>query len=158
MEKYFRKESGDRVGLIDHCKEILGTHPNAEILIGCDSQNSKIWSRYSVAVVFRYGSSGAHYIYTNVKVPKIKDLFTRLFKECELSLEIADFITENTSYKIGAVELDFNNFKITKSTPLISATKGWVESKGYKLMLKSGEMIACRAADKQCRRKSRVKE
>ncbi len=158
MEKYFKKESGERLNLIEHCSEILGEYPNAEILIGCDSQKSKLFSKYAVAVVFRYGSSGAHYIYTIVKVPKIKDLFNRLFKECELSLEVANFITENTAYRIGAIELDFNNFKITKSTPLISATKGWCESLGYKVILKSGEMIACKAADKQCRRKKRRKD
>ena len=158
MEKYFKKESGERVNLIEHCKEILGTYPNAEILIGCDSQNTKIWSRYAVAVVFRYGHSGAHYIYTIVKVPKIKDLFTRLLKECELSLEIANHITENTSYRVGAIELDYNNFKITKSTPLIAATKGWCESQGYRVVLKSGEIIASKAADKQCRKRRNRKE
>ena len=153
MEKYFRKEDGEIVSLIEHCKEILGEHPNAEILIGCDSQNSKMWSYYAVAVVFRYGHRGAHYVYSTTKVPKIRDVFTRLFKECELSLEVADFITENTAYKIGAVELDYNNFKITKSTPLVSATRGWVESKGYKAILKSGEVIATKAADKHSRKK-----
>lgn len=158
MEKYFKKENGEIVNLIEHCKEILGTHPNAEILIGCDSQNSKAWSYYAIAVVFRYGNRGAHYIYITNRIPKIKDVFTRLFKECELSLEIADFITSNTAYKIGAIELDYNNFKVTKSTPLVSATKGWVESKGYKAILKSGEMIATKAADKHSRNKKRKTE
>ncbi len=153
MEKYFRKENGEVVSLIEHCKDVLGTEPNAEILIGCDSQNSKAWSYYAVAVVFRYGNRGAHYIYTVTKVPKIKDIFIRLFKECELSLEVADFISNNTAYKIAAVELDYNNFKITKSTPLVSATKGWVESKGYKAILKSDEVIACKAADKHSRKR-----
>ena len=151
MEKYFKLENGERINVIDHCSEILGKYPNAQILIGCDSQNSKTNSKYSVVIVFRYGFSGAHFIYSNIKVPKIKDLFTRLFKECELSLEIAEYITHNTSYKVGAIELDFNDFKITKSTPLISATKGWCESLGYKVILKSGEMIAVKAADKICR-------
>lgn len=151
MDKYFRTEEGERVNLLDHCREVLSIHPNAEILIGCDSQNSKMYSKYAVAVVFRYGNTGAHYVYTVVKVPKIRDLFTRLFKECELSLEIANFITDNTAYRVGAIELDYNNFKITKSTPLISATKGWCESLGYKVILKNGEMIACKAADRCCR-------
>lgn len=158
MEKYFKLVTGQKVNLIEHCSEILGKYPNAEILIGCDSQNHKQYTRYAVAVVFRYGLSGAHYIHTIVKVDKIKDLFTRLFKECELSLEVAQFITENTAYRVKAIELDFNNFKVTKSTPLISATKGWAESLGYKVVLKDGEMIACKAADKHARRKKRDKK
>lgn len=158
MEKYFKQIDGKRVNLIEHCSEILGKYPNAEILIGCDSQNHKQYTRYAVAVVFRYGISGAHYIFTIVKTDKIKDLFTRLFKECELSLEIANFITENTSYKVKAIELDFNNYTITKSTPLISATKGWCESLGYTVILKDGDKIASRAADKHCRKKKRDKK
>lgn len=151
MEKYFRLESGEIVNVLDHCREILSKYPDAQILVGCDSQNTKIFTKYSVAIVFRYGNTGAHFIYQNIKVSKIRDLFNRLFKECELSLEIARYISENTAYKIAGIELDFNDFKKTKSTPLISATKGWCESLGFKAILKSGEMIACKAADRMCR-------
>lgn len=151
MEKYFKLEDGTKVNLIDHCSEVLGKYPNAEILIATDSQNTKQYSKYATAIVFRYDLRGAHYIYQINKFPKIKDLFTRLIKECELSLEIANYISENTSYKVKAIELDYNDFKITKSTPLISATKGWCESLGYKVILKSGEMIAARAADRCAR-------
>lgn len=147
MDKYFRTEDGERVNILDHCREVLAEHPDAEILVGTDSQNSKSKSYYSTAVVFRYGTRGAHYVYNNEIVPKIKDLFTRLFKECEYSVEIAEFISKNSAYKVSAIELDFNDFKKTKSTPLISATKGWCESLGYRAVLKSGEMIACKAAD-----------
>ncbi len=153
MDKYFRTEKGERVNVIEHCREILGQYPKAEILIGTDSQNSKSHSWYSTVIVYRYGTNGAHYVYNTIKVPKIKDLFSRLFKECELSVEIAEYISQYTSYKVGAIELDFNDFKSTKSTPLVSATRGWVESLGYKAVLKSGEMIACKAADHCCRQK-----
>ncbi len=152
MDRYFRTEQGERVNVIEHCREILSSYPNAQILIGTDSQNSKKESKYSTVIVFRYGLRGAHYIYNTVKVPKIKDLFIRLFKECELSIDIADYITNNTSYKVDGIELDFNDFKKTKSTPLISATKGWCESLGYRVILKSGEMIASKAADHCCRK------
>ena len=154
MGKYFQTERGERVNVIEHCRQVLGTYPDAKILIGTDSQNTKTSSRYSTVIVFRYGRSGAHYIFNTIKVPKIRDLFTRLFKECELSLEIAEHITYNSSYKVAGIELDFNDFKITKSTPLVSATKGWCESLGYTTILKSGEMIACKAADHCCRDKN----
>jgi len=152
MDRYFKTEQGERVNVIEHCREVLSKEPTTRILIGTDSQNNKSNTKYSTVIVFRYGTRGAHYIYNNVRVPKIKDLFIRLFKECELSLDIAEYITKNTSYKIEGIELDFNDFKKTKSTPLISATKGWCESMGYKAILKSGEMIACKAADHICRR------
>lgn len=154
MKNYFRKENGEVVNLLTHCKEIMCKYPDAKILIGTDSQNTKLKSKYCVVVVFRYGSKGAHYIYKSIKVDKIKDMFTRLFKECEMSLEVAEFISKYSSYKIEAIELDFNDFKKTKSTPLVTATKGWCESLGYKTILKSGEMIAVKAADHECRKRN----
>lgn len=153
MDKYFKKEDGERVNVIEHCAEILGKYPNTEILIATDSQNTKKESRYATVIVFRYGFRGAHYIYNKENVPKIRDLFSRLFKECELSLDLAEFISNNSAFKISAIELDFNDFKKTKSTPLISACKGWCESLGYNVILKSGEMIASKAADHICRGK-----
>jgi len=153
MDKYFRKENGARVNVIEHCADILAEYPNAEILISTDSQNTKKESKYATVIVFRYGFKGAHYIYNKENFPKIRDLFSRLFKECELSLNIAEFITSNSAFRISAIELDFNDFKKTKSTPLISATKGWCESLGYRTILKSGEMIAAKAADHVCRGK-----
>lgn len=152
MEKYFKTEEGEIVNILEHCRKVLSLYPSAKILIGTDSQNTKVSSRYSTVIVFRYNLKGAHYIYNTTNIPKIKDLFSRLFKECELSIEIANYITEKTSYKIDGIELDFNDFKKTKSTPLISATKGWCESLGYRTILKSGEIIACKAADHCCRR------
>lgn len=162
MVKYFKTEDGKIVNLIDHCNEVITKNPLTSLLIATDSQNSKSkknktqkqrkpLSKYSTVVVFRYENKGAHYIYLDSNFPKITDLFKRLFKECELSLEIAEYITQNTIFKIEAIELDYNNIKLTKSTPLIAATKGWVESLGYKAILKSGEMIASKAADKCCR-------
>lgn len=151
MEKYFRKESGEIVNVIEHCSDIISLYPDTKILIATDSQNNKTNSKYSTVIVFRYGMRGAHYIYSNSTFPKIRDLFTRLFKECELSLEIAEYIKENTIFKIEAIELDYNDIKSTKSTTLIPATRGWVESLGYKAILKSGEMIASKAADRCCR-------
>lgn len=151
MKKYFKQENGDIIDLIEHCSEILGKYHDAEILIGTDSQNGKKKrggnTHYVTVVVFRYGYRGAHFIYQKSEVPKIRDIFKRLFKECELSVEVANYLNENTSYKIKAIELDFNDFKKTESTPLIAGTKGWCESLGYKVMLKSGDMYACKAAD-----------
>lgn len=148
MEKYFKLHTGERVDIIEHCSEILRNFPSTEILIGCDSQNGKRGCEYAVVIVFKYGRRGSHFIYNKIKYPnKIRDMFIRLFKECELSIEIAEYITKNSSFKISGIELDFNDFKKTKSTSLISSTKGWVESLGYKAILKSGNMYACKAAD-----------
>lgn len=151
MEKYFRTEEGERVNLVSHALEIMKENPFAEIRIGTDSQNSRKDSKYATVVVFRFPHRGAHYIYQVTQVPKIKDLFTRLFKECELSVEIAEFMKES-GFHVSAIELDYNNMKVTKSTPLVAATTGWVTSLGYKAICKNGDMIATKAGDFICRR------
>ncbi len=151
MIRYFSTEEGEKVNVVDHTIQIMKDNLFTEVYIGCDSQNNKKNTKYATCIVYRYPNKGAHYIYRIDVVPKIKDMFTRLFKECEYSLDIANYLSKEANIKDITVELDYNNIKITKSTPLISATKGWVESSGYKCILKGGLIIACKVADKCCR-------
>jgi predicted RNase H-related nuclease YkuK (DUF458 family) len=137
--------------MIDHTLEQVKEHPELKIYIGTDSQNFGENTVYATAIVYRYGLRGAHYIYNKVKVPRIKNTFERLFKEAQMSIETAQHLTENLPVAIEAIELDYNNKKITKSTSLISSTKGWAESLGYKVKVKPDEMIAAKAADHLCR-------
>lgn len=152
MDRYFKTEDGKRVNVIGHTLDILRDNPFTEIYIGCDSQNNKKHTKYATCIVYRYPNAGAHYIYRTDNFPKIKDLFTRLFKECEFSLDVANYLQKEINCgKLTTIELDYNNVKITKSTPLIQATRGWVESSGYKCNLKGGLMIATKVSDRVCR-------
>lgn len=151
MDKYFRTEGGELVNAIDHCLSQLEAYPNLRIYIATDSQNYGAKTVYATAIVFRYGTKGAHYIYKKERIPRIRDHFTRLWKEAELTLEAAAMITDEIPVSIEALEFDYNNSKITKSSSLVSATKGWAESLGYRVKVKPDEMIAAKAADHLCR-------
>lgn len=151
MDRYFFTEEGLRVNVVEHTLQVMKDNPFCSVMIGCDSQNNKKNTKYATCIVYRYPNKGAHYIYRIDIVPKIKDMFTRLFKECEFSLDIANYLSKEANIKDITVELDYNNIKITKSTPLVSATRGWVESSGYKCNLKGGLMVATKVADKVCR-------
>jgi predicted RNase H-related nuclease YkuK (DUF458 family) len=105
-----------------------------------------------VAVVLRYNKRGGHVLFNKFKVDRIRDHWTRLWKECEYSLEVAEWLSSNSPIKIEAIELDYNTAKITESTKLVSATRGWIESLGYRTKLKPDDMIACKAADAICRK------
>lgn len=151
--KYFKiLESSERVELLEYIVSKLKENPHIKIYIGCDSQNYGGFTHYAVAVVLRYNQRGGHVLFNKFKVARIRDHWTRLWKECEYSLEVANWLSEQAPIKIEAIELDFNTVKLTESHKLVSATKGWVESLGYKAKLKPEEMIACKAADVICRK------
>lgn len=153
MDYYFRTEEGELVNVIDHTISQLATFPdNLRIYIATDSQNYGGKTVYVTVVVYRYGVRGAHYIYKKDRIPRIRDHFSRLWKEAELTVEVADIITgEIPVISIEALEFDYNNKKVTKSSSLVAATKGWAESLGYKVKVKPDEMIAAKAADHLCR-------
>lgn len=151
--KYFKTlELGEKVELVDYVIQKLVENKHIKIYIGTDSQNYGGFTHYATCVVLRYNQRGGHVLYNKVKVPRIRDHWTRLWKECELSVEAANWLSDNSSIKVEFLELDYNTVKITESHKLVSATRGWVESLGYKCRLKPDEMIACKAADFICRK------
>lgn len=145
--KYYRTENGVLVNVIEHTIEELIVNPDLKVYVSTDSQNYGASTVYATVIVYRYGLRGAHYIYNKIKVPRIKDTFTRLYREGELTIECAEYIQKNSSVKIHAVEFDYNSRKITQSTNLVPVLKGWAESLGYKALVKPDEMIASKAAD-----------
>ena len=151
MERYFKTEDGRLVNLIEHTVEQIEKRPDLKIYISTDSQNYGSRSVYVTAIVYRYGIRGAHYIYLKQRIPRINDVFTRLWKEAEFTIDTASFIQAEMPVQIEALEFDFNNKHVTKSTPLVKAIKGWVESLGIKANMKPEEMIAAKAADHLCR-------
>mgnify|MGYP006315687415 FL=1 len=48
------------------------------------------------------------------------------------------------------LEFDYNDMKITKSTPLVGAAAGMATSQGYNILLKSDLQMACKAANQIC--------
>ena len=149
--KIFKTIQGLPVDVVEHTLEVLKTYPISDIHIGTDSQNLRNKTVYVTVIAFRYGIRGAHYLLYKEIVPKIKDNWSRLFKETELSLEVADWFTSKIKVPVQ-IDMDYNediNFEI--SNRLIPACKGWAVSLGYDVNCKSGEQIATKAADHHCR-------
>lgn len=150
MTRYFQTEEGRLVNLSDHIIEVVKNNPNTQIYISTDSQNYGGKTVYAIAVVFRYGLRGAHYVYRKERIPRIRDNFSRLWREAEYTIETAESI-RHLPIKIEALEFDYNNKKVTKSTNLVSSVVGWATSLGYRALVKPDEMIASKAADHVCR-------
>lgn len=155
MEKYFRKEDGNLCNVIEHCIEQLNIHPSLKVYIATDSQVHKKTIAYATCIVFRYGTNGAHYIYNLDLVPRKRvSMFERLFDEAQRTIDTALMIRDSISLSIEALEFDYNNIKKTESTALIATAKGWALGLGYNPVFKGGQMIAAKAADHICRKKS----
>ena len=125
-------------------------YPNVKIHIGSDSQNIGKKTKYATVIAYRYGSRGVHYILSKKTEILIKDMWTRLWKEAEMSIDIAQWLTHQVSVRVE-IDMDYNSDENFKSNKLISATKGWANSLGYKVNVKPNNQIATKAADYHCK-------
>jgi len=148
--KLFKKIDGTRVDVIKYSLDIIKNNPEVKIHIGTDSQNMGDSTIYVSVIAYRFGNKGVHYIYSKEKVSKITDMWSRLWKETEKTIEIAEWFSNQANSIKLELDLDYNDDKFYRSNQLISATKGWAESLGYKTNTKPEVCIAIRAADYHC--------
>ena len=145
----FNKINGEPIDYLSYTKDIVKNFPSVEIHVGTDSYLLNDNTRYVTAIAFRFNKAGVHYIYTKKKFPRIKDNWERLWRETELSVDIARQL-EKQKVKIE-IDMDYNSDENHRSNKLISATKGWANSLGYKVNVKPNNQIATRAADHHCK-------
>jgi predicted RNase H-related nuclease YkuK (DUF458 family) len=150
MNKVFKTVAGQNVDIVKHTLSIMDDCPYVEIHVGTDSQNHRRHTVYSTVIAYRYGNRGVHYIVHLQRVPKIKDRWTRLWHEAELSIETAEWLTQRIKVQIQ-IDLDYNVDERYFSSRLVQAASGWATSLGYRVNIKPDNQIATRAADHHCR-------
>jgi predicted RNase H-related nuclease YkuK (DUF458 family) len=153
MEKYFRKEDGTIVNLVDHILEQVNEHNNLTIRIGTDSQDYKL-TKFVTVVVFRYGLRGAHYIFNYDEKKRYKTEYLRLYEEGVKTIETSELISREIPISIEGLEFDFADVKKTLSSKLVQDFKGWTKGINQVPIFKSGQMIATKAADHIIRKKA----
>ena len=146
----FKNIKGDRIDPVNHTLEVIKNYPYAEIHIGTDSQNVNKETLYTTVIAYRLNTRGVHYIFSRSSKKIIRDLLTRLWKEAEYSIDVAEWMTQKITIKVE-IDMDFNGDENFKSHKLISAAKGWANSLGYKVNVKPNNQIATRAADYHCK-------
>jgi predicted RNase H-related nuclease YkuK (DUF458 family) len=150
MNKVFKTIHGTPVDIVKHTLSILEECPYVDIHVGTDSQNHRRHTVYSTVIAYRYGNRGVHYVVAKTKVNKIKDIWTRLWKEAEMSIEIAELISSKITVKLQ-IDFDYNDNAKHFSNKLVQAATGWAMSLGYKANTKGDELVAAKAADHECR-------
>lgn len=167
----FRTPCGKEIpNWISHCLETKAQSPDLKIHIGTDSVYRSGQVYYIEVIVFRYGNSGAKYIYRKSKIPAYRksdgkpDIFAKLWQEARLTLDLAKELRQYCP--VDCVEFDYNNIPDYLSNQLIAATKGWALAEGFcvmykpeifespvtlnKLSYKPGTLLAAKAADHIC--------
>ena len=150
-ELVFKKSDGTVInGIIPYIQNWVSKHPNCEIMVGCDSVDRKYKTTYATVIAMYDIGSGAHVItaYTNDKGSM--DRITRLWKETEMSITVANNIKEHLEVPIS-VHFDYNSNKDFISNQLYEAAIGYAKSYGFDAMGKPFAPAASYAADKQCR-------
>jgi len=148
MNRVFKSGTTTRpINLIEYILDYIKEYPETKIYVGSDSQNRGPETIYATAVVLRYRTKGCHVLYYKTRVPLVRDFWSRLWRETEMSIETATFITENSPLKIESIDLDFNDDEYKASNKLVSASKGWVSAAGFRSTTKPSLQIATRAAD-----------
>ena len=141
----FLKIDGPKIDPLDYTLNIIKKYPDVKIHVGTDSHSINDNTRYITAIAYRFNQSGVHYIYSKSNFPKIIDKWERLWKETELSIEIAQ-ILDNKEINLE-IDMDYNSDEKYYSNKLVSVAKGWANSLGFKVNIKPFNQIATSAAD-----------
>ena len=137
--------------LAPYVKEFLEKNKDydVKIYLGCDSQNKSTNTTYATTVVFHVENTGCHVIYQREEVPLIKTMWDRLWKEAEKSVDTALYLREH-GIEVSTIDLDYNIDPSHKSSKLVAAAVGYVESLGFKARVKPDLLPAVYAADDIC--------
>jgi hypothetical protein len=131
-----------------YVKDYLARHEGLDIKIylGCDSQTKGEKTTYATTIVFHVASTGCHVIYQKEVVPVIRDMWERLWKECEKSINVALYLREN-GIEIDTIDLDYNIDPSNESSKLVKAAVGFVTGCGFKARCKPDLLPGVYAAD-----------
>jgi predicted RNase H-related nuclease YkuK (DUF458 family) len=94
-------------------------HSEIIVYVGTDSKQLRKQTMYATAIAFYHIGKGVHVVFTREKIPKVKDLFTRLYNEVEMTRRCAEqlnkeltghyyfrWTTENIWVEIGGVKAE----------------------------------------------------
>ena len=145
--EYKRLHDSVKVDLISYVKEWLESKPNAEILIGCDSQNFSDKTIYAIVVALYDVGKGAHVLYSRWKTQREPTRNIRLLNEVWYAVEAAETLKAAGLPKVKWIDIDINPDPKFKSNEVLRQAVGLVEGMGYKVRYKTLGPIATYAAD-----------
>lgn len=132
---------------VETAKRIISNfkdHSPFKIYIGTDSDaRDGVVTFATVLIVYKVGV-GATYLYTLRREYRHYDMFTRLFQETHMSLEMANFAKEMLNLTSPEIHLDVGYDG--PSREVLSAVVGYVKGMGYSYKLKPWAFAATKIA------------
>jgi predicted RNase H-related nuclease YkuK (DUF458 family) len=148
MDRQFKTlVSNKKVDLIPYIKEYVDSHPQTELLIGCDSQNRQRETIYAIVIGLYTPKKGAHVLYSRFLVPREKDNIGRLLNEVWFSVETAEGIKNELGIAAKWIDIDLNPDPRYKSNAALTSAVGIVTGMGYSVRHKGNSPIMTYAAD-----------
>lgn len=159
--------------VLDYVKNV---DRNVKIVVGCDSHPHRRRLNYAITVIF-YNEDlkkGAHAVYCKFRIPKFRDINSKLRKEAEFIYNVANEIDdtlrgtyykkfENNNYddstptKLVEVHIDINPKRNTRNGKKFSNNlshdvyreiMGWLCGSGFKVFSKPYSFASTGTADK----------
>lgn len=144
--------SNDPVSLTEFLKT---KSPSIKYRVGCDSLNIRDKTIYITVLVGVYpNNNGAFVVYLKDKVPKVNDVYKRLWYEVEKAVSFASMLREEYKIDIEAVDLDLNSDPEHLSNKLLNSAIGYATSCGFPTFCKPQNVAAIYAADHLVHRKN----
>jgi len=143
----YRFYNGKQVDNVkNYVKEYIRAHPAVEIYIGTDSNAHNNVLTLVTTICFHRPSNGVHYIYTKITEPRPKDLYSRIWREVELTYEVAELIRPAIGEKRVFLDVDINSLPQHQSHIAYGAAYGLLNGIGYSVRFKP-QAYATHAAD-----------
>jgi predicted RNase H-related nuclease YkuK (DUF458 family) len=169
--KNFKMFGGKEIeDLGEYLRNYYERNPRIRVYVGTDSLQNGKYTKYVTTIcmvhpehidekgMFHYGT-GVHVIYRRENLNRIRDIFTRLWHETELSFEVAQLVHESLKdvwkqplniEKVPIVHLDFSSQPKYKSHQAHDVSVGYIKGNGFHVETKPNAWCATVASDWLC--------
>ena len=146
-----RLQDGQLVDLALYVPDYLSHHPGTRMYVGTDSHHHGEQTVYATVIVFHHPGRGGHILYRSWEVPKVRDIFTKLWNEVEASVFTAMELERCGAGKPACIDLDLNPDRRWESNRVLRSALGFTEAMGYVPRYKPFAFSASCVADRICK-------
>lgn len=153
IEKKWKTLAGQDVDLRSALVDELRLTPDSEVIIACDSQQVGQSTDYVTVVVVHRPAKGGRVFFSRERVPRVRELRERLWKEVWRSTELAMELTSTPDIgevypiNVSAIHIDANIDPKHKSSKYVQELVSLVMGQGFRAVVKPEAFAASHAAD-----------
>lgn len=153
IENRWMTLAGDEVDLRSALVAELRLVPESDVIIACDSQQVGLSTEYVTVVVLHRPTKGGRVFFHRERIPRVRELRERLWKEAWRSVVLAMELTETPDLgdaypiRVSEIHIDANVDPKHKSSKYVEELVGLVMGQGFRAVVKPEAFAASHAAD-----------